>query len=176
MLFEIDCNNPEEQDFINWFEKFKSECIKIEELNAEEYDALDWDSELDIYADRTIDRMSQDDVRNKISELTDEDTKFRLNTWLEHDPAEIFSNIGVPSLQEYIVFLYPGFGLAVFESFVPGNAYYAFRYTEIEKLLNQVSALTKTQMLLNSAFLNRGYHLQDNVKTKEKINLLFVQK
>ena len=145
-------------------------------MNAEEYDALDWDSELDIYEDRTIDRMSQDDVRNKISELTDEDTKFRLNTWLEHDPAEIFSNIGVPSLQEYIVFLYPGFGLAVFESFVPGNAYYAFRYTEIEKLLNQVSALTKTQMLLNSAFLNRGYHLQDNVKTKEKINLLFVQK
>ena len=46
LLFEIDCNNPEEQDFINWFEKFKSECVKIEELNAEEYDALDWDSEL----------------------------------------------------------------------------------------------------------------------------------
>lgn len=176
LLFEIDCNNPEEQDFINWFEKFKSECIKIEELNAEEYDALDWDSELDIYEDRTIDRMSQDEVRNKISELTDEDTKFRLNAWLEHDPAEIFSNIGVPSLQEYIVFLYPGFGLAVFESFVPGNAYYAFRYTEFEKLLNRVSSLTKTQMLMNSAFLNRGYHLQDNVKTKEKINLLFAQK
>ena len=86
------------------------------------------------------------------------------------------SNIGVPSLQEYIVFLYPGLGLAVFESFVPGNAYYAFRYTEFEKLLNQVSTLTKTQMLMNSAFLNRGYHLQDNVKTKEKINLLFAQK
>ena len=176
LLFEIDCNNPEEQDFINWKEKFKSECVKIEELNAEEYDALDWDSELDIYEDRTIDRMSQDEVRNKISELTDEDTKFRLNAWLEHDPAEIFSNIGVPSLQEYIVFLYPGFGLAVFESFVPGNAYYAFRYTEFEKLLNRVSSLTKTQMLMNSAFLNRGYHLQDNVKTKEKINLLFAQK
>ncbi len=125
-------------------------------MNAEEYDALDWDSELDIYEDRTIDRMSQDEVRNKISELTDEDTKFRLNAWLEHDPAEIFSNIGVPSLQEYIVFLYPGFGLAVFESFVPGNAYYAFRYTEFEKLLNRVSSLTKTQMLMNSAFLNRG--------------------
>ena len=31
-LFEIDCNNPEEQGFINWFEKFKSECIKIEEI------------------------------------------------------------------------------------------------------------------------------------------------
>lgn len=176
LLFEIDCNNPEEQDFINWFKKFKSECIKIEELNPEEYDSLDWDSELDIYEARTIDRMSQDDVRNKISELTDEDTKFRLNAWLEHDPAEIFSNIGVPSLQEYIVFLYPGFGLAIFESFVPGNAYYVFRYTEFEKLLNQVSTLTKTQMLMNSAFLNRGYHLQDSVKTKEKINLLFAQK
>ena len=65
LLFEIDCNNPEER-------------VKIEELNAEEYDALDWDSELDIYEDRTIDRMSQDEVRNKISELTDEDTKFRI--------------------------------------------------------------------------------------------------
>ena len=38
LLFEIDCNNPEEQDFINWFEKFKSECIKIEEsYTYEEY-------------------------------------------------------------------------------------------------------------------------------------------
>ena len=36
--------------------------------------------------------------------------------------------------------------------------------------------MTKTHMLMNSAFLNRGYHLQDNVKTKEKINLLFAQK
>ena len=54
LLFEIDCNNPEEQDFINWFEKFKSECVKIEELNAEEYDALDWDSELDIYEDTFV--------------------------------------------------------------------------------------------------------------------------
>ena len=176
LLFEIDCNNPQEQDFIDWFKKFKSECIKIEELNLEEYDALDWDSELDIYEARTIGRMSKDDVKNKISELTDEDTKFRLNAWLEHEPADIFSNIGVPSLQEYIVFLYPGFGLAVFESFIPGNAYYAFRYTEFEKLLNQVSTLTKTQMLMNSAFLNRGYHLQDSVKTKERINLLFAQK
>ena len=34
-LFEIDCNNPEEQDFINWFEKLKSECIKIEEIICE---------------------------------------------------------------------------------------------------------------------------------------------
>lgn len=176
LLFEIDCNNPEEQDFINWFNKFKSECIRIEELNPEDYDSLDWDSELDIYEDRTIDRLSQDDVRNKISELTDEDTKFRLNSWLEHNPTEIFSNIGVLSLQDYIVFLYPSFGLAVFESFIPGNAYYAFRYTDFDKLLNQVSTLTKTQMLMNSAFLNRGYHLQDSVKTKEKINLLFAQK
>lgn len=68
-----------------------------------------------------------------------------------YNRTDLYSSKALPSLQEYIVFLYPGFGLAVFESFVPGNAYYAFRYTEFEKLLNRVSSLTKTQMLMNSA-------------------------
>ena len=40
-------------------------------MNAEEYDALDWDSELDIYEDRTIDRMSQDEVKNIAKDYID---------------------------------------------------------------------------------------------------------
>lgn len=174
ILFELNLNNTEDLEFINWFEGFKTECSKIEQLDVEQFEQLDWDSEIDIYQSEIKERLSNEDVRNKISELTDEDTKFRLNTWLEYEPTEIFSNLGVASLDDYIVFLYSGFGLAVFESFVPGNAYYAFRYTDFEKLLNQVASLTKTQMLLNSSFLNRGYHLHDNNKTKEKIALLFV--
>ena len=120
--------------------------------------------------------LSDDEVKNKISELSDEDTKFRLNTWLDYKPAEVFSNLGIQSLQDYIVFLFPANGLAVFESFIPGNAYYAFMYNDFERLLQQVSALTKTQMLMNSAFINRGYHLQDKQRTKEKIAFLFSEK
>ena len=176
LLIEIDNTNAEDTKYYSWYENFKKECISIGDFDYGLFDTLQWESELDAFSAPSINRLSDDEVKNKISELSDEDTKFRLNTWLDYKPAEVFSNLGIQSLQDYIVFLFPANGLAVFESFIPGNAYYAFMYNDFERLLQQVSALTKTQMLMNSAFINRGYHLQDKQRTKEKIAFLFSEK
>ena len=77
------------------------------------------------------------------------------------------------ALDEYIVFLYEANGLAVFESFVPGNAFYTFRYDDFDRLLMQLSGLSKTKMLLASEFLMRGYHIQDKDRLEGKIAYLF---
>ena len=71
------------------------------------------------------------------------------------------------------LFLYPKVGLAVFESFVPGNAYYTFRYYDCDMLINQITSLSKTEMVLSSDFLGRGYHVQDKDKLQDKIDALF---
>ena len=87
---------------------------------------------------------------------------------MRHCLTEILSDLGINNLSEYIVFLYAEHGLAVFESFVPGNAYYTFRYHDSEQLLNHVSMLTKSQMLLSSSFFNMGYHIRTKIDWKKK--------
>ncbi len=74
---------------------------------------------------------------------------------MQHNPQEIYSNMGIESLPEYIAFLFPQRDLAVFESFTPGNAYYTFRYNDFCDLLDDISGLSKTQL----AQLNQNTNL-----------------
>lgn len=160
--------------FVKWYENFRSQCIAIEELDENIYSDFKWESELEIYNTKVVKRMSNYEIGKKIDELSDEETKFRLNAWMNHLPAEIYSDLGIASLQEYIVLLYPNRGLAVFESFVPENAYYIFKYYDFDILLENVSKLTKTQMIATSSFLNRGYHITDRIRLGQKIDELFI--
>ena len=145
----------------------------ISHLDDTKYENFKWESELDIYSSKYVHRLSNDEVKQKINELTDEDTRFRLNSWINHNPSEIYSNLGILSLQDYIVFLYAERGLAVFESFIPNNAYYTFKYFDFDELLKNVSSLTKTQMVLSSDFVCRGYHISDRDRLETKIHRLF---
>lgn len=44
-----------------------------------------------------------------------------------------------------------------------------------EQLLKTVSLLTKSQMILSSGLVNRGYYIQDKDRLKEKISKVFEQ-
>ena len=159
--------------YMEWYEEFKNNCVLIKSLNPDWFIDYKWESELDVYGSIGIKKLSCEDVSKEIMSLTDEETKFRLNSWLSHNPSEIFGNLCISSLQEYIVFLFAEYGLAVFESFIPGNAYYTFKYFDFDDLIRSVSTLTKSQMLLSSSFLSRGYHISDKDKLETKINRLF---
>ena len=39
--------------------------------------------------------------------------------------------------------------IVVFESFIPGNAYYVFKYDEIDELMRNIYEISKTQMKLS---------------------------
>lgn len=169
----IELNVGEKNIFISWYEKLKKQCISIVNLEENRFESMDWESELDIYSSQFIHKMSDSEVMSKITELTDEDIKFRLNNWMKFNPSDVMSNLGIKALDGYIVFLYADYGIAVFESFIPGNAYYTFKYYDFEQLLNQVSKLTKSEMITLSNFVNRGYHIYDKEKLKKTISDLF---
>ena len=159
--------------FFDWYQGFREECEEIKVLKEELFDDLNWESEQDAFSGDYVKRMSKLEVRTKIDELSDEDTRFRLNLWMEHNPTEIYSELGIAALRDYIAFLFPSKSLAIFESFVPGNAYYTFRYDDFPKLLSQVSGMTKTQLTLSSAFVYRGYHIQNKNHLIDSITELF---
>ena len=159
--------------YFEWYQAFRHECEEITILNEELFDDFHWESEQDAYSIDYVRKMSTSEVKNRIAELSDEDTKFRLNTWMDHNPTEIYSELGIIALRGYIVFLFPSNSLAVFESFTPGNAYYTFRYDDFSKLLSQVSGMTKTQMTLLSTFVSRGYHIQNKSRLVDIIAGLF---
>lgn len=71
------------------------------------------------------------------------------------------------------MFVYATNHLAVFESFIPGNAYYVFRYDELDVLLEEISHMTKSQMILAEYSTQRGNHIQNRDKLKSKIDKLF---
>lgn len=171
-LITVDLKNEKNQ-FLYWYEEFRQQCKMISHLDDTKYENFKWESELDIYSSKYVHRLSNAEVKQKINELTDEDTRFRLNSWINHNPSEIYSNLGILSLQDYIVFLYAERGLAVFESFIPNNAYYTFKYFDFDELLKNVSSLTKTQMVLSSDFVGRGYHISDRDRLETKIHRLF---
>lgn len=50
---------------------------------------------------------------------------------------------------------------------------YTFKYFDFDELLKNVSSLTKTQMVLSSDFVGRGYHISDRDRLETKIHRLF---
>jgi len=169
----IEKDISKDDQFIEWYQSFKDKCVQIPYLDIEKYDELNWESELEIYSRRIIRKMTENEVRQKITELSDEETRFRLNLWMGHNPSEIFTDLSVASLPDYIVFLFAEIGMAVFESFVPGNAYYTFRYFDFDALLNSISGMTKKQMSISSTLLHRGYHISDQDRLEQRIDKLF---
>lgn len=165
----------EQDQFIKWYRSFKAECEQITHLDESKFNDLQWDSEQDAFTNDYIKKVSTTEIQHRIDALTDEDTKFRLNMWMSHQPADIYSELGINALDSYVVFLFPANSLAVFESFTPGNAYYTFRYDDFERLLSQVAGMTKTQMMISSNFLNRGYHIQNKERLTGIIARLFAE-
>ena len=108
----------------------------------------------------------------KVLGFTDEDIKFRLNLWMNHMPTRIYNAIGIPALKNYIIFIFEFKHLAVCESFVPGNAYYVFRYDEVNQLFEDLSTMTKSQMRLAEYSVQRGNHIQNRDNLKRKIDKL----
>lgn len=167
--FEPRLNN----NFINWFFQLREKSKEITELEIEKFSSTNWASEQDVFlnVDRNI--LTMESVRNEINELTDDDKKYRMNLWLEHNPTYIYKDVRVDALKNYIMFIYTTDQLAVFESLVPGNAYYVFKYDDVNVLLEEISHMTKTQMSLAEYSMQRGNHIQNRDKLKRRIDNLF---
>ncbi len=172
-FFRVERGSGDDNRFREWYQGFRYECESLPYLDEEQFEEFNWNSEQQAYGARRVVHISHSEITDRIDKLTDIDTKRRLNMWLSHDPSEILSNLEISALDGYIVFLFVESGLAVFESFVPGNAFYSFRYDDIERLFVQLSKLSKSEMLVASDFLMRGYHIQDQERLESKVEKLF---
>lgn len=160
-------------NFANWFFQLRSKSKEIIRLDEERFHSTNWISEQDAFLQVGRSLLSLENVRNEISQLTDEDKKYRMNLWLEHNPTCIYKDVNVNALKNYIMIVYAINHLAVFESFIPGNAYYVFCYDDMDVLLEEISHMTKSQMMLAEYSTQRGNHIPNRDKLKIKIDKLF---
>jgi HKD family nuclease len=175
LLLEFDKDSEADKAFVSWYSGFKGNCVQITNIDTTRFEEFTWTGTGDAISRITAHKENIGQIKQRVAALSDAETRYRLNLWLQYSPAEIFSQLAIEALANYMVFLYPEEELAVFESFVPGNAYYTFKYTDFESLLSQVAKLTKTQMLLASNFLGRGYHIQEKERLEERISMFFVK-
>ena len=169
----ISINSPQEDTFANWFNDFRSECISIPLLDEKNFIDLKWNSELDVYTEKFVRKLSISEIQTAINELSDEEVKSRLLTWLQYGPSDCFTGLGIEALDGYVLFVYDKHSLGVFESFSRDNAYYVFNCVSIEHLLAQVSQLSKTEMANISIFIGRGYHIENQDRLQDKIAKYF---
>ncbi len=170
----VDKGSEQDVAFLDWYSNLKSKCEKLDGLVADNFSDFNWASELDAYQAIKNQQVSKETFMKKIEQLSDEETKIRLRLWRDKNPTYIYENIKVESLKDYIMLVYGQNKLVVFESFIPGNAYYVFRYkNDLAGLLSSISQMTKTQMTLSIHYVSRGYHSHIKEKLAQRINKFF---
>lgn len=167
--FEPKLNN----NFVNWFFQLRNKSKEIIKLDAEKFHSTNWISEQDAFLQTGRSVVSLESVRSQVNQLTDEDKKYRMNLWLEHNPTYIYKDINVNALSNYIMIVYTIQHLVVFESFIPGNAYYVFSHDDLDDLVEAISHMTKSQMILAEYSVQRGNHIQNREKLKIRIDRFF---
>ncbi|KGK88590.1 phospholipase D-like domain-containing protein [Clostridium sp. HMP27] len=175
MLYVIDNNSKTYNFFKKWFNKFWDECIEINELTVDIFNDINtnYDTNFD---DECIKKLQNQDVKEYINELTDEEIKMRLNLWMNKEPDNIYTDLNIDSLKDYVLIEYKKYNLIVLESFKAGNSYYYFKNKTIETLLDTIRYMSKSEIFNLANMSKRGYHTHNSNKLEVNINSLFVKK
>ena len=171
-----------EQDlaFLKWYEELRENCIELQHLDENKFEEFGWNSELDIFSDdrhsaMNKGRISVEAALEKLKELSDEETQFRIKLWMKHNPAIYDKDfVEVESLKGYSMFVFEENKLVIFESFEPRNSYYTFRCPHgVNDLIKEIKNMTKTQMQLSENFVIRGNHTKNRENLIARIDKIF---
>ena len=173
VLFILDKLTQKSREFLNIFDTLWDECVKINILDRSRFNPLEVEIN-DLYLG--LNPLKDSYVREKLLELTDEEVIKRFSIWLNKKPSNIYSDLGVASLENYILFEYQEYNLIVFESFIPGNAYYYFFNQNINALIKLLKQASKTEVFNFSEMQKRGYHIKNSSNLEISINNLFIKK
>lgn len=170
----MDKGSEQEKQFLIWYTLLREKCKKIETLDENNFGEYNWTSELDAFRSLKNQRISNEEMRKQIEALSDEELKYRLTLWMDKNPTDRYEDIGIEALKDYVMFVYAENGLVVFESFVPGNAYYVFKYrNSLVGLLADIKRMSKTQMACSAHYMKRGYHIRSKEKLAKQIDKYF---
>lgn len=174
VIYVMDRGGVQDRQFREWYFDLKSESEEIQSLDEQKFSEYNWNSELDVYPFLRNSIVSKSEMQRRIDQLTDEETRYRLNLWMSKCPTDIYEDINIEAFNGYIMFVYLSEKLVVFESFIPSNAYYVFRISEnLMNLMADISTNTKMQMSLSACYVSRGYHILSRENLEKKINNLF---
>ena len=171
-LYLVKNNSPLYATLYNWFIKFRQECLCIESFDESCFinSQIQFDT---VNSNKFFSVKSIDDVKNLIKSLSDEELKFRLNTWLEKKPSGIYTDLKLNYFKDYIVFEYKDINLIVLESLEFGNGFYWFEDMNVFELVLELKYKTRTEAYRESGMDKRGYHNYDRKTFKAKVDNLF---
>lgn len=173
VLFVVEKGSEQDKKFCGWYEQLKKQCKEINRINEKIFQEYNWQSELDVFQSANLKKISPEEIRKRIQLLSDEETKFRQNLWLAHNPV-VYDDVGIDALKAYTMYVFEEKELVVFESFIPQNAFYAFACPNgIEDLIITIKSMTKTQMTFSQNYINRGNHTLNREKLKQRIDKFF---
>lgn len=174
IIYIMDKDGLQDKMFREWYFNLRKECERIQCLDEKNFSEFNWNCELDAYHSLKDSVISKSEMQKKINQLSDEETKYRMNLWMAKCPTSIYEKTSIGAFENYLMFVYSQEKLVVFESFAPSNAYYVFRIkNDLVSLLEDISGITKSQMSLSACYVNRGYHTISKEKLEKKINDFF---
>ena len=174
ILHKVKLGSSQDKLFSNWFNGFISQCDKITNLDEKQFEDFNWNNELDVFKPLNRKIVSSNEIKKRIAALTDEETQFRLNIWMDYRPDIICDDISIEALKSYTMFAFLEEELVVFESFKPQNAFYVFGCPNgLENLKNSIAKLTKSQMTLSKWYVDRGNHISNRKSLQQRISRLF---
>lgn len=159
-----------------WYTQLENECKRIPYLDEDKFENNSINDEESTKIQNDSNEISFKEAKNIIDELSDEDTKFRLNAWLKYGPIIYQENvIDIPALKGYTMFVYKDNEMVVFESFRPQNRYYVFGMPNgVDDLMLQLRTHTKNQMVNSEYYVDRGNHVKNKQNILAKIDRLFI--
>lgn len=160
-------------EYFNWFNLLWDDCYEVKELDSNYF--YDYEVENDAIGYSKIIKRDSSYIESELKELSDEEVKKRLRMWLSKEPDNIYSDLNIESLKDYILFEYKDFNLIILESFEHGNSYYHFNNYEVDSLLEEIRTLSKTEIFNLSEMNKRGYHISNHENLEIAINSLFVK-
>lgn len=174
ILHKVKLGSSQDKLFSDWFNGFISQCDKITNLDEKQFEDFNWNNELDVFKPLNRKIVSSNEIKKKIAALTDEETQFRLNIWMDYRPDIICDDISIEALKSYTMFAFLEEELVIFESFEPQNAFYVFGCPNgLENLINSIAKLTKSQMTLSKWYVDRGNHISNRKSLQQRISRLF---
>lgn len=174
ILHKVKLGSSQDKLFSNWFNGFISQCDKITNLDEKQFEDFNWNNELDVFKPLNRKIVSSNEIKKRIAALTDEETQFRLNIWMDYRPDIICDDISIEALKSYTMFAFLEEELVVFESFEPQNAFYVFGCPNgLVNLINSIAKLTKSQMTLSKWYVDRGNHISNRKSLQQRISRLF---
>ena len=165
---------PNDSELKHNFDLLIQRVIKSSALIDHLDETIFGDNEINMEGSAVISKLSLSSVQKRINELTNEEVKYRLNLWMSYSPTVAAEDLGIKSLPNYFVFVYPTKELMVLESFSAGNAYFCIKYSDsFESEINRIANLSKTEIFQYSQMSKRGYHVANKFTLESNIRRYF---